>query len=210
MVRSRPRRGRRDVHASTPSRGFTRRRLHHLELRPGRDGGAGRRQPGRVLRPQADAARTASTPIIRRNLGSKLIKMEFATPRRRPPAASSVKTVDVAAEQRNRYSLTDADVIELAKLRARSSRSTTAARWTSSGARTARDGKLYILQARPETVKSQAAGKAEQRYKLKGSRHRARRGPRDRPEDRHRPGARRPRPSPTWTGCSRATCSSPT
>ena len=31
-----------------------------------------------------------------------------------------------------------------------------------------RDGKLYILQARPETVKSQAAGKAEQRYKLKG------------------------------------------
>ena len=31
------------------------------------------------------------------------------------------------------------------------------------------DGKLYILQARPETVKSQAAGKAEQRYNLKGS-----------------------------------------
>ena len=31
--------------------------LHHLELRPGRDGGAGRRQPGRVLRAQADAAR---------------------------------------------------------------------------------------------------------------------------------------------------------
>ncbi len=31
------------------------------------------------------------------------------------------------------------------------------------------DGKLYILQARPETVKSQAGGKAEQRYNLKGS-----------------------------------------
>ena len=52
------------------------------------------------------------------------------------------------------------------------------------------DGKLYILQARPETVKSQAEGKAEQRYKLKGTRHGAGRGPRDRPEDRHRPGAR--------------------
>ena len=56
----RPRRRRRDVHASTPSRGFQRRRLHHLELRPGRDGGAGRGQPGRVLRPQADARRAAS------------------------------------------------------------------------------------------------------------------------------------------------------
>jgi hypothetical protein len=31
------------------------------------------------------------------------------------------------------------------------------------------DGKLYILQARPETVKSQAKGQAEQRYKLKGT-----------------------------------------
>ena len=31
------------------------------------------------------------------------------------------------------------------------------------------DGQLYILQARPETVKSQQQGKAEQRYKLKGS-----------------------------------------
>ena len=31
------------------------------------------------------------------------------------------------------------------------------------------DGKLYILQARPETVKSQQQGKAEQRYKLKGN-----------------------------------------
>ena len=31
------------------------------------------------------------------------------------------------------------------------------------------DGKLYILQARPETVKSQAAGKVEQRFALKGS-----------------------------------------
>ena len=37
--------------------GFDGRGLHHLQLRPGRDGGAGRREPGRVLRPQADAAR---------------------------------------------------------------------------------------------------------------------------------------------------------
>ena len=49
-----------------------------------------------------------------------------------------------------------------------SSSSTTADRWTSSGARTASDGLIYILQARPETVKSQAGGAVEQRYKLKG------------------------------------------
>jgi phosphoenolpyruvate synthase len=53
-------------------------------------------------------------PIIRRNLGSKLIRMEFATPeegRQRP----LVRTVDTVPEQRNRYSLADADVVELAR-----------------------------------------------------------------------------------------------
>ena len=51
----RPRRGRRDVHDRHRER-LHRRRLHHLELRPRRDGGAGRRQSRRVLRPQAGAA----------------------------------------------------------------------------------------------------------------------------------------------------------
>ena len=64
-----------------------------------------------------------------------------------------------------------------------------AARWTLNGARTALDGELYILQARPETVKSQAAGKAEHRYKLKGKGTRAGRRARHWPENRHRPGA---------------------
>jgi hypothetical protein len=57
------------------------------ELRPGRDGGAGRGQPRRVLRAQADAG-GRRFPVIRRSLGSKLQRMEFARPRRRPPAAS--------------------------------------------------------------------------------------------------------------------------
>ena len=46
-----------DTESRLPGRG-----VHHLQLRPGRDGGAGRREPGRVLRAQADAARPASAP----------------------------------------------------------------------------------------------------------------------------------------------------
>ena len=71
-----------------------RRRVHHLELRPGRDGGAGRGQPGRVLRLQADAAAPASTPIIRRNLGSQA-DQDGVRPTESARPASSVQTVDV-------------------------------------------------------------------------------------------------------------------
>ncbi|MBX3623200.1 MAG: phosphoenolpyruvate synthase [Rhizobacter sp.] len=105
--------------------------------------------------------------IIRRNLGSKLIKMEFATPEEKAASGKLVKTVDTATEQRNRYSLTDDDVTELARyaliIEQHYGRPMDI-EWGKDGA----DGKLYILQARPETVKSQAAGKAEHRYKLKG------------------------------------------
>jgi pyruvate, water dikinase len=106
--------------------------------------------------------------VIRRNLGSKLIKMEFATPQEKAQSGKLVKTVDTPAELRNRYSLTDTEVSELAhyamiieKHYARPMD----IEWGKDGF----DGKLYILQARPETVKSQQEGKAEQRYKLKGS-----------------------------------------
>ncbi len=105
--------------------------------------------------------------IIRRNLGSKLIKMEFATPAEKAASGRLVKTVDTAPEQRNRYSLTDADVAELAKYALIIEKHYGRAmdiEWGKDGG----DGKLYILQARPETVKSQAEGKAEQRFKLKG------------------------------------------
>jgi hypothetical protein len=63
-------------------------------LRPGRDGGAGRGQSGRVLRLQA-ALRAGKRAIVRRNLGSKLIKMEFyAAARARRQRVRTVKTVD--------------------------------------------------------------------------------------------------------------------
>jgi pyruvate,water dikinase len=114
------------------------------------------------------ALRNGKQAIIRRNLGSKLIKMEFATPAERAASGKLVKTVDTATELRNRYSLSDADVAELAgyalTIEQHYARPMDI-EWGKDGA----DGKLYILQARPETVKSQAAGKAEQRYKLKGS-----------------------------------------
>ncbi len=104
--------------------------------------------------------------IIRRNLGSKLIKMEFTEDRK---AGRSVKTVDVTQEMRNRYSLDDAEVTELAKYAVIIEKHygrPMDIEWGKDG----RDGKLYILQARPETVKSQAKHlESEQRFKLKSS-----------------------------------------
>jgi len=114
------------------------------------------------------ALKNGKLPIIRRNLGSKLIKMEFATPDEKKDSGKLVKTVDTAPEMRNRYSLTDADVTDLAKyaliIEQHYGRPMDI-EWGKDGG----DGQLYILQARPETVKSQQDGKAEQRYKLKGT-----------------------------------------
>jgi pyruvate,water dikinase len=104
--------------------------------------------------------------VIRRNIGSKLIKMEFTDEAK---AGRSVKTVDVPIELRNRYSLVEEEVIELAKyamiIENHYGRPMDI-EWGKDG----RDGKLYILQARPETVKSQQKSTdAQQRFKLKGT-----------------------------------------
>ena len=97
-------------------------------------------------------------------LGSKLIQMQFA------PAGSAekVQTVDVTPEKRNRFSLEDADITELAKYAVIIEKHygrPMDIEWGKDG----QDGRIYILQARPETVKSQATGQVEMRYKLKGS-----------------------------------------
>ena len=118
-----------------------------------------------VHKPTLAAGRFA---IIRRSLGSKLLRMEFASVDERAASGKLVRTVDTPPEQRNRYSLSDADVTELARYAVIIEKHYGRAmdiEWGKDGG----DGKLYILQARPETVKSQAEGKVELRYKIKGT-----------------------------------------
>jgi len=106
--------------------------------------------------------------VIRRNLGSKLIEMVFASPEEKAATGKLVKTIDVPTEQRNRFSLTDTEVEQLAQYALTIEQHygrPMDIEWGKDG----EDGLLYILQARPETVKSQSQGQAELRYKLKGT-----------------------------------------
>ena len=109
------------------------------------------------------ALRTGKYPIIRRNLGSKLIQMAFT----QPGESGRVKTIDVPLEARNRYSLNDADIIELSQyaliIEEHYGRPMDI-EWGKDGL----DQKIYILQARPETVKSQQSAQLDLQYKLKG------------------------------------------
>jgi len=117
-----------------------------------------------VHKPMLAAGRPA---LIRRSLGSKLLRMTFATPAEKAASGKLVKTEDNPPELRNRYSLADADVLELARYAMTIEKHygrPMDIEWGKDGV----DGQLYILQARPETVKSQAAGQVEHRYKLKG------------------------------------------
>ena len=111
--------------------------------------------------------RAGKRAIIRRGLGSKLVQMQFTTADEKSASGKFVKTTDVPTELRNRYSLTDADVEKLASYALVIERHYGRAmdiEWGKDGL----DGELYILQARPETVKSQSLGKPQHRYQLKG------------------------------------------
>ena len=105
-------------------------------------------------------------PIISRRIGSKMLKMEFDADR---TEGRAVRTVDVPVSERNRYSLTDAEVIELAKyamIIEKHYQRPMDIEWGRDGV----DGKIYILQARPETVKSQQGNHDVQyRYRLKAT-----------------------------------------
>ncbi|CAB3635461.1 phosphoenolpyruvate synthase [Achromobacter aegrifaciens] len=105
-------------------------------------------------------------PIVGRRIGSKLIKMEFDPER---PEGRAVRTVDVPVSERNRYSLTDDEVNELARYAVIIEKHygrPMDIEWGRDGI----DGKIYILQARPETVKSQqGANDVQQRYRLKAT-----------------------------------------
>jgi len=101
-------------------------------------------------------------PILRKNLGSKAIKMVYSTD---STPGKTVHTVDVDEADSLSFSLSDAEIIELAKMAVTIEQHYECAmdiEWGKDGT----DGKLYILQARPETVQSQS-GRTIQRFTLK-------------------------------------------
>ncbi|MFT5782077.1 MAG: pyruvate,water dikinase [Pseudomonas sp.] len=101
--------------------------------------------------------------ILRRNLGSKAIKMVYGDEAK---AGKSVKVVDVDLADRARFCLTDAEVTELAKqalIIEKHYERPMDIEWAKDGD----DGKLYIVQARPETVKSRTNINVMERYLLK-------------------------------------------
>ena len=103
--------------------------------------------------------------IVRRAIGSKLIKMVFGD---KAEAGKSTVTIDVATAERDRFSINDADVLELARYALTIEKHYGRAmdiEWGKDGG----DGKIYILQARPETVKSQEKQATQQRFVLKGT-----------------------------------------
>ena len=112
-----------------------------------------------VHKPTLEAGRPA---VLRRNLGSKAIKMIYGT---EATAGKSVETVDVDPAERQRFALTDAEVTELAKqamIIEKHYGCPMDIEWAKDGD----EGKLYIVQARPETVKSRANANVMERYQL--------------------------------------------
>ena len=114
-----------------------------------------------VHKPMLEKGRPA---IVRRALGSKLQKMVFS---QSSATGKSTKVVDVPEAERHRFSLSDQDILELARYAVTIERHygrPMDIEWGKDGA----DGKIYVLQARPETVKSRKRD-VEERFALKGS-----------------------------------------
>ncbi len=108
------------------------------------------------------ALRAGLQPILRRTLGAKAIKMVYA------PAAQAEKrvlTVDVAEAERMRFCITDADLVELSK-QALIIEDHYGCPMDIEWGKDGDSGRIYVLQARPETVQSRA-GRTIQRYTLK-------------------------------------------
>lgn len=108
------------------------------------------------------ALAAGNRPILRKNLGSKAIKMIYSDD---PTPGKTVATVDVDAKQSLAFSISDAEVIELANMAVtieKHYQRPMDIEWGKDGI----DGKLYILQARPETVQS-SSGRTIERYSLK-------------------------------------------
>ena len=111
-----------------------------------------------VHKPTLEAGRPA---VLRRNLGSKMIKMVYND---EAGAKEPVKIIDTEPATRLQYSLTDAEVEKLTEIAItieKHYQRPMDIEWAKDGL----DGQLYIVQARPETVQSRA-GKEVERYSL--------------------------------------------
>lgn len=113
-----------------------------------------------VHKPTLAAGRPA---ILRRSLGSKMIKMVYGA---EASTGKSVDTVEVSPEERSRFCLTDEEVMSLAKqamIIEQHYQRPMDIEWAKDGD----DKQLYIVQARPETVKSRDNANVMERYLLK-------------------------------------------
>ena len=109
------------------------------------------------------ALKNGNHPILRKNLGSKAIKMVYSTD---PKPGKTVDTVDVDEAESMRFSLSDEDIITLAKTAVTIEehyKRPMDIEWGKDGS----DGRLYIWQARPETVQSRS-GSTIDSFTLKG------------------------------------------
>ena len=109
------------------------------------------------------ALKQGKSAVIRRNLGGKAIRMEFAAAQE---AGRSVRTLETSAEERQRFCISDAEAQELGRyalaIEEHYGRPMDI-EWGKDGA----DGRLYILQARPETVQAHSRVDMLRRYRLK-------------------------------------------
>ncbi|WP_405233488.1 phosphoenolpyruvate synthase [Lentisalinibacter salinarum] len=108
------------------------------------------------------ALKDGHDPILRRSLGSKAIKMVYSD---NPAPGHTVETVDVDEAESQRFCLSDEDVIELAK-QAMTIEEHYGRPMDIEWGKDGEDGRIYILQARPETVQSRS-GRTLQRFSLK-------------------------------------------
>ncbi len=108
------------------------------------------------------ALENGNYPILRKNLGSKAIKMIYSDD---PRPGKSVDTVDVEESDSHRFSLTDDEITQLARIAVDIEKHygrPMDIEWGKDGS----DGQLYVLQARPETVQSRS-GRTIERFTLK-------------------------------------------
>ena len=148
-----------------------------------------------VYKPNLDARAAGDPAQDRRRQGdADGVRRRRSRPGSRPPPST------VADDDRHRFSITDAEAHELARYAVAIEKHygrPMDIEWGRDGV----DGKLYILQARPETVKSRESAGNLRRYRLKSTSDGAGERPRDRPEDRAGRGAPRSSRPRRWTAC---------